>query len=194
MTTFRKKYRAESIRLKNWNYSSNGYYFVTICTKGLIEHFGEIKNGIMGLNEMGCIAAKFWKEIPKHFPSVTLDEWVVMPNHVHGIIGITNPPPTVETIHELSLRTTGRINHELPAWDKKQRRKMIIPKIIGRFKMQSAKQINILQNTKGNDFWQKNYYDRIIRNEKSLDAIREYIRNNPLKWEYDRNNPNYPWK
>jgi len=98
----------------------------------------------MGLNELGCVAAKYWQEIPEHYPFVELDEWIVMPNHVHGIVGINNNP-SVETIHELSLRNP------------KQRRKMLIPKIIGRFKMQSAKHINIQQNTEGYSVWQKNF-------------------------------------
>ena len=176
MTLFKNKYRVESTRLKYWDYSSDGAYFVTICTKNRIERFGEIRNGIIGLNEEGCIAVKFWQEIPNHFTNVILGEWVIMPNHVHGIIVIHNHS-TVETIHELSLR------------DYKQRRKMLIPKIIGWFKMQSSKYINILNHLPGRSFWQLNYYDRIIRNDEEFNNICEYIQYNPLKWEWDRNNP-----
>src|SRR3989338_6303074 len=85
---FRDKYRIPSSRLPNWDYSSNGYYFITICTKGRKQYFGEIINNVMCLSIIGEIAKKYWLEIPKHFPFVELDEFVVMPNHVHGIIVI----------------------------------------------------------------------------------------------------------
>lgn len=145
---------------------------MTICTHNREEYFGEIRGGIMGLNKQGCITAKYWQEIPVHFKNVSLDEWVVMPNHVHGILVINNPN-NVETIHELSLR-----------------RNMLIPKIIGRFKMQSSKQINIIDKSLGRSVWQRSYYDRIIRNDQELYLVRKYIQNNPLKWVCDRNSVN----
>ena len=87
---FNGKYRIKSTRLRFWDYSSDGFYFVTICTKDREYFFGEIKNGIMGLNEIGCMVTKFWREIPNHFDNVILNEFVVMPNHVHGILEINN--------------------------------------------------------------------------------------------------------
>jgi len=87
---FQNKYRIKTTRLPVWNYSSDGYYFVTICTKECEHFFGEIKKNIMGLNELGCTVTKYWQEIPLHFPFVKLDEFVVMPNHVHGILAINN--------------------------------------------------------------------------------------------------------
>ena len=86
----KNKRRVQSMRLKYWNYSENGYYFVTICAKNKIEYFGKIKNGKMILNEYGKIAKKYWIEIPKHFLDVKIDEFVIMPNHIHGIIIIKN--------------------------------------------------------------------------------------------------------
>lgn len=83
---FRNKYRVSSTRLQTHDYSSNGYYFLTICTKNRENYFGEIVNNKMQLSKIGKTAKKFWREIPKHFPFVKLDEFVVMPNHVHGII------------------------------------------------------------------------------------------------------------
>ena len=88
MTLFKNKYRTESNRLKNWDYSNNGFYFVTICTKNKENYFGKIRNKKMVLNEIGKITQKYWLEIPKHFLFVKLDEFVVMPNHVHGILVI----------------------------------------------------------------------------------------------------------
>ena len=98
-----------------------------------------------------------------------MDEFIIMPNHIHGIIFI------VGAIHELPLQ--------------KYRRKMLLPKVIGYFKMNTAKQFNQILNRTGQPFWQRNYYEHIIRNEKELNRIREYIQNNPLKWELDRENP-----
>ena len=102
-----------------------------------------------------------------------------MPNHIHGIILIIDKDSTVGAIHELPLQN-GR----------KQRREMLLPKIIGYFKMNTAKQINKLLNRSGQKFWQRNYYEHIIRNKYSLEQIQEYVHYNPLKWELDRENPN----
>ena len=101
---FQNKYRISSARLQNWDYGSDAAYFVTICTQNREHYFGEIFNGVMQLSEIGEMANKFWLEIPNHFPFVELDEFVVMPNHVHGII-IINKPVSVETRHALSLST-----------------------------------------------------------------------------------------
>lgn len=87
---YKNKYRIDSTRLKNWDYSWNGHYFITICTKDRQTFFGNIENGIMILNDIGKIAEKFWLEIPEHFDNVILDEFVIMPDHVHGILIIDN--------------------------------------------------------------------------------------------------------
>ena len=87
---FRNKYRIPTTRLQNWDYSSNGYYFVTVCTKDKKEFFGEIANNEMCFSEIGKIVQKYWLEIPNHFPFVMLDEYKIMPNHVHGIVIIKN--------------------------------------------------------------------------------------------------------
>ena len=96
---FRNKYRIPSTRLQNWDYSSNGYYFITICTKERKHNFGEIVDYKMKLSRIGEIAYKYWFEIPNHFSFVELDEFVVMPNHVHGILIINNVFSHVETRH-----------------------------------------------------------------------------------------------
>jgi len=127
---------------------------------------------------MGKLQKKCWVEIPKHHQNVQLDEYVVMPNHIHGIVVINEP--AVEAIHELPLR------NKLPH-SREQRRKMLLPKIIGRFKMNVAKQINKIRQTPGISVWQRNYYEHIVRNETDLQRIREYIVNNPLNWEMDEN-------
>jgi REP element-mobilizing transposase RayT len=165
-----EKHQRRSIRLKGYDYSKAGAYFITICTHCKECLFGEIIDGATKLNAYGEIVEKCWCELPNHYENICLDEFVVMPNHIHGIIVITY---NVGAIHELPL----------------QRRNMLLPKIIGQFKMQSAKQINQLRHTHGQPVWQRNYYEHIIRNEDELNHIREYILNNPSKWEFDEENP-----
>lgn len=157
----------QSIRLKDYDYSEAGAYFVTVCAWKKEYLFGEIKNGEMMLNECGETVAKWWEAIPDHFHHVELDEFVIMPNHVHGIIVLN--VGAIET--------------------RKHRRQMLLPKIIGRLKMNSAKHINIIRTTPGVPVWQRNYYEHVIRDEPELHTIREYIRQNPLKWDIDEENP-----
>lgn len=164
-------------RLKNFDYSSSGYYFVTICTKNRRVYFGNINNNKIILNLYGNIVQKYIFELPKRYKNIGLDQFIIMPNHIHLIIIIKYTPIPVGTIHELSLQNT---NNQL------QRRNMLLCKIIGFLKMNSSKQIhqmglNLFQ-------WQRSYYDEIIRNEYSLYFIRQYIRENPINWSEDRNN------
>jgi len=163
--------KRKNIRLKNYDYSSAGLYFVTICTNKFLQLFGKIKNGEMILNEFGKIVNNNWIDLTNHYENILLHSFIVMPNHFHGIIEITN----VGAIHELPLQ-----------YDRKLRRQMLIPKIIGRYKMQTSKQINILRKMQGKPVWQRNYYEHIIRNEQSYLEISDYIKNNPKKWETDK--------
>ncbi len=189
LTKFRDKYRIESPRLPGFDYSSEGAYFITICTKNKEKVFGNIIDGKLLNNKPSEICRAVWLDLPNYYPGCILDAFVIMPNHVHGIIIVdmtsSDDRPLVdhqvETIHELSLRA-GRPS------GRRERRQMLIPKMIGRFKMQTAKQINLLQNTSGKPVWQKNYYDRIIRDENELNRIRQYILDNPANWKEDNGN------
>ncbi len=163
------------LRLENYDYSESGAYFITICTKNRECIFGEVKDGIVELSPFGKIAQEFWFEIPERFNRVQLDKLAVMPNHIHVIL-------MVGAIHELPLP------HSILLL-RKERRKMLISKIIGFYKMNTAKKINRLRNTEGVSVYQRNYYDRIIRNDDELNRVREYIIMNPLKWEFDKENP-----
>ena len=182
-----------SIRLKGYDYSSPGEYFITICTQNRECLFGHVVNGEMVLNEIGEIARNFWHRISDRYDDVILDAFVVMPNHVHGIIGIeynsetnnTGDNHSVGAIHELPL-PNGETDFEIY---RKQRRQMLLSKIIGWYKMNVAKRVNILLDNSGNRFWQRNYYEHIIRDDRSLDRIRDYIINNPMQWEEDMNHP-----
>jgi len=185
---FKGKYRIKSIRHPYWDYSSDGYYFVTICTKNREEFFGEIKNGIMVLNEIGCILAKFWQEISQHFPFAHIDEWIIMPNHIHGVIGINNP--TNQCRDRINPVSTADIWKNGFTTENNPMRKISLGRVVHWFKGRTSFEIH---KNNQNFSWQSRFYDHIIRDEKSLDNIREYIRFNPLKWELDRNNPEGVW-
>lgn len=181
-TLFRNKYRIESIRLKNWDYSNPGFYFVTICTKDRINVFGEIIDGKMVLNEYGYIVKQCWRDLPDHYKNCILDSYIIMPNHFHGIIQIKN-------IHhynnvEMGLQPISDAGCK-PAstWYKQYS----LFEMIRGFKTFSSKKIN-LENSNFLFRWQVSYYDHIIRNEKSLYNIRQYIKNNSINWNVDRNN------
>jgi REP element-mobilizing transposase RayT len=161
-----------SIRLKTYDYSQVGAYFITICAHHHVCLFGEISNGIMQLNNAGKIIKEGWLTLSDKFLNIRTDFFVVMPNHFHGIINIESAN-FVGAIHELPLH----------------RRGMLLPKIIGYFKMNTGKRINQLRQSPATPVWQRNYYEHVIRNEKSLNKIREYVQNNPLKWDLDQYNP-----
>lgn len=189
MTLYKNKYRVESIRLKNWDYASNGYYFVTICTKNRVNFFGEIINDEMILSDIGKIAYQYWSEIPNHFPNVVIDEFIIMPNHVHGIIVINNDD--VETCHGRSLHHPPNHGMSLHKPQTNQFSKPIknsLSMIINQYKGSLKRYCN-----KNNIFfeWQPRFYENIVKDEISLNNIRNYIKNNPLNWDKDKNNENF---
>lgn len=165
-------------RLNGYDYSRNGFYFVTICTKDREDFFGRIENDKMILNEYGKIAEKYWLEIPKHFSNCKLYEFVIMPNHVHGIVIIEND--IIVWNNDIVLNNDrcsiqGNRNMEL------------LPKIISQYKSSVTREIR-KQFDNFHFGWQKSFYDNIIRDAKSLNNIRQYIINNPLRWNLDKNN------
>ncbi len=174
---FKKKYRIPSSRLPGHDYGANGYYFITICTKNRERLFGQIKQDEMEYSVIGKIAENFWKQIPVHFDFVLLDEWVIMPDHMHGIIVINNKRMVethnyVETRHGASLQENNKnkfgklYNNSLQS-------------IINHFKGSVTR----FANHHHIPFvWQPRYYERIIRNERELNIVRRYIRNNPKMW------------
>jgi REP element-mobilizing transposase RayT len=155
-----------SIRLRGYDYSQAGAYFVTICTRDRERLFGYIVNGALQPNSYAGIVVEWWNSIPEHFPSVELDASVVMPNHMHGIVVLATPTST-----SAQPPTLGRV--------------------IAYFKYQSTKDVNQRRPPLGNAVWQRNYYEHIIRDQESLRRIREYIVNNPQQWELDQLNPDH---
>ncbi len=174
MTKFKNKYRIESNRWQNWDYSNIGNYFITICTNNRKMILGSISDGKMNLSKLGEIVKKEIDEIPTYYEGVIVDEWIIMPNHIHLIISLT----VVKTIHELSLPNDEQY--------RKKRRQMTISKIIGKFKMKTSKQINIINKSEGYKNWQSNYHDHVIRNENEYNIIKRYIINNPANWQKDK--------
>ncbi|TAK52971.1 MAG: transposase [Bacteroidetes bacterium] len=166
MSFYKNKYLIETTRLRGYDYSSAGMYFVTICTKSMICYFGEIKNGEMCLNDIGSIVAGEWQRTPEIRPNIDLDEWIVMPNHIHGIIVIKD---SVETPRR-GVSTTWKPNS--------------LGSIVNQIKSVSTKRIH---SAGYQEFaWQPRFYDHIIRNERERERIRTYIRNNPTKWEKEK--------
>ena len=174
MTQYKNKYRAETTRLEGWDYTSTGWYFVTICTRDRIPYFGEVRDGEMQLSPIGKILAEEWQKTAQVRPYVSLDEWVIMPNHIHGII-VIHSDDTVETSRrDVSTGVPRLKSRSLSA-------------IINQIKSVCTKRIRAAGVL--NFGWQPRYYDHIIRDNEDLDRIREYIIGNPDKWEDDEENP-----
>ena len=197
---FRNKYRIPSNRWQFWNYSDPGSYFITICIQHRVEKFHEISllgniiNGEIHLSEYGQIVKNEFYQMRNYNERAILDEWVIMPNHVHFIITLRKYDVPVEKIHEFSLpptiptsstiQPTPSTENDIKQY-RRLRRKMLIPMIAGKFLQQTSKQINILRNTPGAKTWQPNYHDHVIRDKQEYERIRQYIINNPAKWEHD---------
>jgi len=174
MTLNSDRHRRRSIRLKYYDYSQAGAYFVTICTYNKKCLFGEVIDGKMVLNQFGKVVEREWLRTTEIRPNMQLDKFIIMPNHMHGIV----------IIDESNVGATGR--SPLP--------KGPTPKSIGAiaagFKSVATRRINDLRGTPYTPVWQRNYYEHVIRNEDDLSEIREYIVNNPMKWDLDVENPN----
>jgi REP element-mobilizing transposase RayT len=176
-----KKHHRRSIRLKDYDYSQAGAYFVTICVKDMKCILGKIQSSKMRLSKIGGIIQQYWEEIPNHFDSVKLDVFVVMPNHLHGIVYITDDcrgvqlnAPTKNAPNFYSSISPGR---------------KTLSVVIRTFK--AAVTTHCRKSRIHSSLWQRNYYEHIIRNEEKLDLIRGYILYNPLQWQYDRENPEH---
>ena len=174
---FRNKYRITSTRLQNWDYSWNASYFITICTKNREHFFGEINNGEMVLSDIGKFADHFWSKIPDHFPYIILDAFVVMPDHIHGIIIIDNPNNWNVKIQNTNQNTEVKQTKGEERFQNQG--KNTISSIIGSYKSVVSKNSRKIETDFG---WQPRFYDHIIRDEKSFKRIQNYINNNPKNW------------
>ena len=164
----------KNIRLKDFDYSTAGYYFVTVVSHKRKNIFGEIIDRELNLNRLGLIVEKTWQEIPMHFPYIVVDSYVVMPNHFHGIVIINK----VGAQHAEPLR-----HAEL------QIKTQPLGVIVRSFKSAVTKRVHDLGLFVGEKIWQRNYYEHIIRDEHDHQQIADYILSNPFNWEYDHENP-----
>lgn len=193
------------IRLKGYDYSQAGLYFVTICTQNRECIFGEIKNDVMILNNFGEIIHDEWIKTENIRNDININQFIIMPNHIHAIIeitrrGVLNTPHVLHTpdglntsdkshdrkkgIHGDTKRAYGNTPLRSPS--------QTVGAIVRGVKSAGTKQINELRQTPDVKLWQRNHYDHIIRNEKSYLEISEYIANNPLKWNEDKFNNEIP--
>ena len=192
---FLNKYRISSARLPTWDYGSNGAYFLTICTARRQHYFGVIINSEMQLSKIGEYATECWLNIPAHFPYFYLDAFVVMPNHVHGII-LIEKPYFVKTRHALSLQhvlspqqPNSAESQQLEAQSQpphfrfRNQGKNTISATVGSFKSAVTKLCNENKVPFG---WQPRFHDHIIRDKHEFYKIRNYIINNPANWKQDR--------
>jgi REP element-mobilizing transposase RayT len=162
------------MRLRGYDYSLPGLYFVTICTAGRALLFGEVMGGTMRLNEAGRIVQAVWADLPKHYARMEIEACMVMPNHIHGII-VLQGAANKSALGGAGLKPAPTNRHGLP-------------EIVRGFKTFSARRVNAQRNTSG-PLWQRGYYEHIIRHGESLDRIRRYIFENPARWAFDRENP-----
>jgi len=176
MEKYLGKYRIPSNRHQDYDYSAPGAYFVTICTKNKEHYFGRIADGRMEMARIGIVAFDFWCDIPNHFPFVSLEEFVIMPNHIHGIL-IFNET-AVETQNLASLRVT-TLNQGINKFGPQSKN---LASVIRGFKT-AVKSYATSNNIEF--FWQPRYYDHIIRDESDYNRIKIYVAENPGNWEND---------
>jgi putative transposase len=166
-----------SIRLQGYDYSRAGAYFVTICTWNREYRFGEIVDGAMQLNDAGRVVKQCWEDIPVHFPHVALDESVIMPNHVHGIVFINH----IDRDHDMGAKNLSPLQSRPQAHPTGTSK--TIGSVVRGFKIGVTKWVR--QHTSILDVWQRNYWEHVIRNDSELTEIRQYISNNPMQWDLD---------
>jgi REP element-mobilizing transposase RayT len=218
-----REYQRRSIRLKGYDYSQSGTYFVTICTQNRESLFGESREGEMRLNDAGRMVQSVWNELPVFYSGVVTDEFIVMPNHIHGIVILSIPSPVGATPRGRPADDARQSDEPQNAqqngqsqgqsdWGQNGQPQGVAPTgdggdfvpmetvalslsdVVHRFKTLTTKRY--IDGVKQGDWqpfvgrvWQRNYYEHIIRNEKSLNRIRQYIANNPAQWETDDENP-----
>ncbi len=178
-----------SIRLQGYDYSQAGAYFVTLCTQNRECLFGDIVNGDMRLNDAGRMVQAVWDEIPAHYPGIDIDAFIVMPNHIHGIIVIVGAAPCGRPDSACSPNGQARGNDGQARGPAPT--ELSLSDVVHRFKTMTTKRYvdGVKQNgwsPFAGKLWQRNYWEHIIRNEPELNRIREYIHNNPAQWKLDK--------
>ncbi len=203
------------LRLRHYDYSQAGAYAVTICTDGGALLFGRVSDGAMHLNAAGRVVERVWDGLPEHYPHVELDAFVVMPDHMHGVIVLADGPLPAEAGFETNRETqaginvsTGRrvghrptptkdlrhtsgrrVGHRPTPTKRKASTRHGLSEVVRGFKSFSAKRVNALRGMTGIAVWQRGFYEHVVRNEDDLNRIREYIVGNPVRWSMKREGP-----
>lgn len=188
-----------SIRLPDYDYSQPGAYFITICTHQKQPLFGTIADELVTLSRYGIIAQQCWLNLPRLFPQIELDEFVFMPNHMHGVIiincrgeafpdRITEESMHIEPSYRVAPGFTNPAGNASPGRVPHGTQSGSVGAIIQNYKSSTTRRINAIRKTPGGILWQRNYYEHIIRNQHSLEEIREYIQANPSVWLRDKYN------
>lgn len=172
-----------SIRLRGYDYSSAGAYFITVCAHERECLFGEIVGGEMRLSEAGQVVRSVWNGLPSHYPNVELDAFVVMPNHFHGIMVLTDTLVVGAALAPPQKNQDPDINQGAAS------SAPTLAAVVRAFKSMSAVVVNRLIERSGRPAWQRNYYEHAVRNDDDLAAIRQYIEANPANWQDDKENP-----
>lgn len=184
-----------SIRLREYDYSRAGAYFFTICTHERICLFGEILEGTMALNSYGTMVERVWSDVPNHYAHVALDQFIIMPNHVHGIVFLIDEGPVgagFKPAHGCKPASGAESTQDLQPGPTKcgtPMKRHGLSEIVRALKTFSARHINEARKSPGTPVWQRNYYEHVIRNEADYDRIAEYVATNPQRWNDDTLHP-----
>ena len=189
-----KEHRRRSRRLSGYDYAQAGAYFITVCAQDRACIFGEVVDGEIRLNDAGRMVERWWRELEKKFPNVTTDTHVVMPNHFHAIIILSDRnPPSPDVGADLCV-CSDRDTEPGLSESQGAHTGAPLPRIVQWFKTMTTNEYIRGVNQLGwtpfqRRFWQRNYYEHVIRHERELDATRQYIVDNPVKWAEDKENP-----
>ena len=194
MTRSSSMHRRYSLRLKSYDYAMAGAYFVTICAQDRVCLFGDVVAGAMCLNEAGQMVAALWNDIATRFSGVEIDQFVVMPNHLHGILVLPDAGATTTTATTMRATTRVATTDSLIVGEPLVGADARLGDVVGAFKSIATVGYISGVKTKGwpefrGRLWQRNYYEHVIRDETELDRIRRYVDDNPARWEFDDENP-----
>ena len=184
-----ENHHRQSIRLKEYDYKLPGGYFVTIISHRRACLYGEIENGEINLSQIGQMVEACWYSIPNKSNNIELDEFILMPNHLHGIVLIYEAPGKGEAFSGMNTSQSVLNSENASPLQPRGKQSGSLSAVVQNFKSVSTRRVNQKYFKSGNKIWQRNYYERIIRNDRELNAIRQYILENPLNWEMDKENP-----
>jgi putative transposase len=184
------RHQRRSVRLKDYDYASPGAYFVTLCTWRRELLFGSIVDGVMDLSDIGKIVAEEWQKTAVIREEIRLDEWAVMPNHMHAVVWIARLSAKNDDGHENNVAMNNDAADNVGAHGRAplRRKPRSLGSLVAGFKSAATTRSNTLRVSPGVAIWQRGFYEHVVRNERELAAIRQYIRDNPLKWALDRDN------